>query len=43
LGLGLKDIQLFEGNRHSLVRVELISDVPETITDALGDELTENI
>jgi len=41
LGLGLKDIQLFEGNRHSLVRVELISDVPETITDALGDELTE--
>ena len=41
LGLGLKDIQLFEGNRHSLVRVELLSDVPETITDALGDELTE--
>lgn len=41
LGLGLKEIQLFEGNRHSLVRVELISDVPETITDALGDELTE--
>ncbi|NEW80378.1 MAG: hypothetical protein GZ086_13350 [Gelidibacter sp.] len=41
LGLGLKDIQLFEGNRHSLVRIELLSDIPETITEALGDELTE--
>lgn len=41
LGLGLKDIQLFEGNRHSLIRIELLSDVPETITEALGDELTE--
>lgn len=41
LGIGLKDIQLFEGNRHSLVKLELQADVPETITQALGDELTE--
>lgn len=41
LGIGLKDIQLFEGNRHSLVKLDLLSDVPVTITDALGDELTE--
>lgn len=41
LGIGLKDIQLFEGNRHSLVKLELQTDVPETITQALGDELTE--
>lgn len=41
LGIGLKDIQLFEGNHHSLVKLELQTDVPETITQALGDELTE--
>lgn len=41
LGIGLKDIQLFEGNRHSLVKLALHSDVPATITEALGDELTE--
>jgi hypothetical protein len=41
LSLGLKEIQLFEGNRHSLVKIELLSDIPETITEALGDELTD--
>lgn len=41
LSLGLTDIQLFEGNRHSLVKVDLLSDIPETITEALGDELTD--
>ncbi|MHB1146095.1 MAG: baeRF3 domain-containing protein [Lutibacter sp.] len=41
LGIGLKDIQLFEGNRHSLVKLDLQADVPETIIQALGDELTE--
>ena len=41
LGIGLKDIQLFEGNRHSLVKLDLQADVPETLTQALGDELTE--
>ena len=41
LSLGLTDIQLFEGNRHSLVKVELLPDIPKTITEALGDELTD--
>jgi hypothetical protein len=41
LGLSLHDIQLFEGNRHSLVEVELNADVSKTITEALGDELTD--
>lgn len=41
LGLSLKDYRLFEGNRHSLVEVELSGDAPKTITEALGDELTD--
>ncbi|MBU1013398.1 MAG: hypothetical protein KKG99_10350 [Bacteroidetes bacterium] len=41
LGLTLHDIRLFEGNRHSLTEVELTSDTPKTITEALGGELTE--
>ncbi|HSO88108.1 MAG TPA: hypothetical protein VLQ91_16270 [Draconibacterium sp.] len=41
LGLTLHDIRLFEGNRHSLTEVELTADTPKTITEALGDELTE--
>ncbi|MBW6498242.1 MAG: hypothetical protein K0B09_07645 [Bacteroidales bacterium] len=41
LGLSLHDIRLFEGNRHSLTEVELTADTPKTITEALGDELTD--
>lgn len=41
LSLSLHNILLFEGNRHSLVEVELHPDIPKTITEALGDELTE--
>ena len=41
LGLSLHDIRLFEGNRHSLVEIELPAGIPKTITDALGDELTD--
>lgn len=41
LGLSLHDIRLFEGNRHSLVEVELLPDIPKNITEAVGDELTE--
>jgi hypothetical protein len=40
LGLSLHDIRLFEGNRHSLTEIELLPDIPGTITDALGDDLT---
>lgn len=41
LSLNLHGIRFYEGNRHSLVEVELHPDIPKTITDALGDELTE--
>ena len=41
LGLSLKDYRLFEGNRHSLVEVELNAETPKTMTEALGDELTD--
>ena len=41
LGLSLAKIRLFEGNRDALDEIELAPDVPRTITDALGDELTE--
>jgi hypothetical protein len=41
LGLSLNRIRLFEGNRDALDEVELVSEVPRTITEALGEELTE--
>lgn len=41
LGLSLQEIRLFEGNRHSLVEIDLPPEIPKTITEALGDELTE--
>lgn len=42
LCLTLHDIRLFEGNRHSLTEVELTADIPKTITEALGDKLTDS-
>lgn len=41
LGLSLQKIQLFEGNRDVLDEIEPAPGVPRTITDALGEELTE--
>lgn len=41
LGLTLHDIRLFEGTRHALTEVELTDDTPQTITEALGEELTD--
>ena len=41
LGLSRDKVRLFEGNRDSLAEVELAADVPRTLTDALGSELTE--
>jgi len=42
LGLSLGKIQLFEGNRDALDEIDLAPGVPRTITEALGDELTES-
>ena len=41
LGLNRREIRLFEGSRDALDEVELAQGVPRTITDALGEELTE--
>jgi len=41
LGLSRQEVQLFEGNRDSLDEVELAKGVPRTITEALGEELTD--
>lgn len=41
LAINRRDVRLFEGNRDALDEVELAADVPATITQALGDELTE--
>jgi hypothetical protein len=41
LGLSLHKIQLFEGDRNVLDEIEPAPDVPRTMTEALGDELTD--
>jgi hypothetical protein len=41
LGLNLHEIKLFEGNRDALDEIDLAPEVPRTITEALGKELTE--
>ena len=40
LALTLRDIRLYEGNRHSLTEVDLTADIPKAITETPGDELT---
>ncbi len=42
LGLTQHEVSLFEGNRDALDAIELATDVPRTLTDALGEELTPN-
>ncbi len=41
LGLSRHEAKLFEGHRDGMSEVALAEGVPRTITDALGDELTE--
>src|SRR5262245_3270717 len=41
LGLSQGAIKLFEGNRDALDEIDLAPGVPRTITEALGDQLTE--
>jgi hypothetical protein len=41
LGVNRKEVRLFEGGVDSLDEVALAPGVPRTITDALGDQLTE--
>jgi len=41
LGLTLTEMRFFEGSRFSVSEVELGEDIPSTIEQALGEELTE--
>jgi hypothetical protein len=41
LALNLHEIKLFEGNRDALDEIDLATGVPRTLTEALGEELTE--
>ena len=41
LGISLQKIRLFEGNRDALDEIDPAPGVPRTITESLGDELTE--
>ena len=41
LGLNRREVKLFEGNRDVLDEIEPAPGVPRTISDALGEELTE--
>jgi len=41
LGLSRQEIKLFEGNRDALDEIDPAPGVPRTITEALGEELTE--
>lgn len=41
LGISLDEVKLYEGNRDALDEIELAPNVPRTINEALGEELTE--
>ena len=41
LALSVNAIQLFEGNRHSLLEIKLPDDFSKTIKELLGEELTD--
>ena len=41
LALSRQDVKMLEGNRDALDAIELAPNVPQTITEALGGELTE--
>lgn len=41
LSLNLKEIRMFEGNRHAIDEIPLAKGVPGTVTEALGEELAE--
>jgi hypothetical protein len=41
LSLNLDSFQLFEGNRFGVSEIELHPEIPKTLTEALGEDLTE--
>jgi hypothetical protein len=41
LSLNMDSFQLFEGNRFGVTEIELNPEIPKTLTEALGEDLTE--
>jgi hypothetical protein len=41
LSINLQDFRLYEGNRHSIVELEIVPSIPKTLIEALGKETTE--
>jgi hypothetical protein len=41
LGLSLHEFKMFEGNRHSMVRLDIDQNIATNIKEVLGDELTD--
>lgn len=41
LGVNRNEVKLFEGNRDAVAEIELAPGIPRTLTEALGNELTE--
>ncbi len=41
LGLSRQTVRLFEGDRDTLSEIELVSGVPQTVDQALGDQLSQ--
>lgn len=41
LSLNLDRVQLFEGNRFGVSEIELNAEIPKTLTEALGEDLTK--
>lgn len=41
LGLSLNEFKMYEGTKNSITEIQLEPLIPHTITEALGDELTE--
>jgi len=42
LALGLDDVQLYHGDKYQLQKLNIKDNVPTTMKEALGDELTDN-
>ncbi len=41
LGLSINGVKLYEGNHRNLTEIELDTTIPQTMEEALGDELTD--
>src|SRR5690606_33757071 len=42
LGLSLDDISLYQGDRYHLESIDIDGKIPQSMTEALGEELNQN-